>query len=320
MNRRRMVLVLPFVLAVCVTASHAEGPVIGVLLTSAGAQDPLLPALRRGLQDLGYAEGRNIHIELRSAEGHVERLPSLIGELLKLKPAVIVVGTEPALQAAHSATSSVPIVMIAHTYDPVESGLINSIGRPSGNITGISARAPELSAKRIELFKEAIPALRRLAVIWDPPAQNQVEELKPAASTLGVELQLLELHQPYNFRNAFRAARSKKVDAVIVLTSVTSYGERTRIAGEARQNRLPVTGYLHELTRAGGFISYGPELMDSFYRVAYFVDRLLRGAKPSDLPVEQAVKFRLVVNLRTAKALGIKVPESILLRADEVVR
>jgi putative ABC transport system substrate-binding protein len=300
--------------------AFAEGPVIGVLLTSAGSQDPWLPALHQELQDLGYAEGRDIHVELRSAEGHVDRLPALVGELLRLKPAAIVVGTEPALRAARDATRSVPIVMIAHTYDPVESGLIDSIARPGGNVTGISARTPELTSKRIELLKETIPALRRLAVIWDSPTQNQVAELKQPASTLGIELQLIQLHQPYDFKEAFRSARTKKADAIIVLTSVASYGERTRIAAEALENHLPMTGYLHELTRAGGFISYGPELRDSFYRVGYFIDRLLKGAKPSDLPIEQSATFRLVVNLRTAKALGIKVPETILVRADEVLR
>lgn len=300
--------------------ASAEGPVIGVLLTSAGSQDPWLPALRRGLQDLGYAEGRDVHVEFRSAEGHVGRLPRLVRELLGLKPAALVVGTEPALRAARDATSSVPIVMIAHTYDPVESGLIDSIARPGGNITGVSARTPELTSKRIELLKETIPALRRLAVIWDLPAQNQVAELKQPASTLGIELQLIQLHRPYDFKEAFRTAKTKKANAVIVLTSVASYGERTRIAAEALENHLPMTGYLHELTRAGGFISCGPELRDSFYRVSYFIDRLLKGAKPSDLPIEQSANFRLVVNLRTAKALSIRVPEAILVRADEVLR
>ena len=210
--------------------------------------------------------------------------------------------------------------MIAHTYDPVESGLVDTIARPGGNITGISARTPELTSKRVELLKETIPTLRRLAVIWDSPTQNQVAELKQPASTLGIELQLIQLHQPYDFKEAFKTARTKKADAVIVLTSVASYGERTRIAAEALESRLPMTGYLHELTRAGGLISYGPELGDSFYRVGYFIDRLLKGAKPSDLPIEQSAKFRLVVNLSTAKALSIKVPEAILVRADEVLR
>lgn len=224
------------------------------------------------------------------------------------------------MQAARNATTSIPIVMVAYTFDPLASGLIDSVGRPGGNLTGISSRAPELAGKRLELLKEAIPGLTRVAVLWDALARDQVEELNSAARSLGIQLELLELHAPYDFKTSFKIAKKKRAGAVIVLTSTAFYSQRVAIAQQALENRLPVTSYAHELTRAGGLVSYGPDLLDSFYRVAYFIDRLLKGAKPSELPVEQASNFKLVVNLKAAKALGVTIPESILLRADEVIR
>ena len=199
-------------------------------------------------------------------------------------------------------------------------GLVSSLGRPGGNITGIFTHAPELVAKRLELLKEAVPGLSRVAIFWDSYGRRQLGDIEPASRSLGIELQLIELTTPYDLKAAFKAARQQRASAVVLLYSPVFYVERDRIAQQALENRLPVIGYVAELTRAGLFMSYGSDGRSTFYRVAYFIDRLLKGVKPDDLPVEQPTKFELVVNLKTAKALGLTVPQSILLRADEVVR
>jgi putative ABC transport system substrate-binding protein len=320
----RRVLIAGLLLATLAGSAWAQQtpkvPIVGVLRTSAGPRDRITEAMLKGLRELGYTENVNIRIEIRTAEGEAARLPRLADELVGLKVDVIVAATEPAIRAAQTATSSIPIVMAAYTFDPVASRLIDSVGHPKGNLTGVTARAPELAAKRLELLKEAIPHLTRVAVLWDALSRNQIDELKPAASSLGIRLELDEVRAPYDFKSAIRTARKKKAGAVMVLTSVASYGQRKSIAEQALESRLPVTSYAHELTRAGRFISYGPELEDAFYRTAYFIDKLLKGARPSDLPLEQSENLKLVVNLKTAKLLGIAVPESVLVRADEVIR
>ena len=296
-------------------------PVVGVLMISLGPDHPLMQTLWKRLRELGYVDGQNIRFEFRGAQGQKDRLPDLARELARLKVDVILAGTEPAIWAAKDATGTIPIVMVAYASDPAASGLIDSFGRPGGNLTGIFTRETDLVGKRVELLKEAIPGLTRVAVLWDSFSRaGERDELAGAARALGIQLDLMELKAPYNFQAALRKAKKKGAGAIITLFSPPFYVQSTQIAEAALASRLPMTGSTHEVTRAGGLISYGTDFQDNYYRAAYFIDRLLKGAKPSDLPVEQAAIFKLVVNLKTAKTLGIAIPQSILLRADEVIK
>lgn len=325
MTRRNVLLALALNLAVAATHAWAQQtnkiPVVGFIATAAiGPDDPIVEAFRGGLRELGYIEGQNIRIEFRSAQGLVDRLPLLAQELVQLKVNAIVVGTEAAVRAAKQATSTTPIVAISFDYDLVVAGLIGSYNRPDANVTGIYTRQPELIGKRLELLKETLPGLSRVAVFWDPFGQRQLDEVKRAAHTLHIELEPVQLGAPYDFKAAFKTAKQKRAGAVLLLSSGTFYAERSRIAEQALEGRVPIMSWLDQLTRIGGLISYGPDARDTYWRIAYFIDRLLKGAKPGDLPIEQSAQFRLVVNLKTAKALGITIPQSILLRADEVIR
>jgi putative ABC transport system substrate-binding protein len=288
-------------------------------MTGAGPDDPLVKALHKGLKDAGYVEGQNIKLEFRSARLHPERAPRLAEELVQLKPDVIVAGAETAINAAKQATQTIPIVMVIFD-DPRSAGLIKSISQPGQNITGIFTRQPELTGKRLELLREIVPGVSRVAVLLDGFSKNEIDEVKPAADALGVETIFQELHPPYDFNATLKMSKRQRAGAVLALYSSTFYINRDQLAEAALRNHLPLTGYAHELTRAGGLFSYGPDLRDTYYRAAYFVDRLLKGAKPSDLPIEQPTKFLLVVNERTAKVLGVKIPESVLVRADEILR
>ena len=323
MTNRVLTLILSLLLGGTAAATWGQQPgripTVGILMTGAGPDDPLVKALRRGLSDRGYVEGQNIKFEFRSALLHAARAPHLAEELVHVKVDVIVAGAETAIRAAKQATSTIPIVMVVFD-DPKASGLIDSLNRPGQNLTGIFTRQPELTGKRFELLKELVPGLSRVAVYWDAFSKGELDEVKPAADAIGIELVFQALQPPYDFRAAFKASKKHRAGAVIALYSSTFYINRAQIAEAALQSRMPLTGYAHELTRAGGLFSYGPDLQDTYYRAAYFVDRLLKGAKPSDLPVEQPNKLVLVVNERTAKTLGVTIPESILLRADEVIR
>jgi len=295
-------------------------PVVGVLMLAAGPSEGPAQALRRGLRQLGYVEGQNIRIEYRTAQGRADRLAPLAQELVELKVNVIVTGAEPIARVIQRATSTIPIVVVLHDHDPVASGLVTSLSRPGGNLTGVFTRQSELVGKRLELLKEALPRVSRVAVFWDTYSQRQLDELQQAAHSIGVNLQSIELRAPYDFQAAFRAVKQKKADAIVVLFSPVFYQERARIAALALKAGLPTMNQEESWVAAGGLISYGPTIADTFGRAAYFVDRLLKGAKPSDLPVEQATSFKLTINLRTAKALRLSIPESIVLRADEVIR
>jgi putative ABC transport system substrate-binding protein len=295
-------------------------PVVGILFAAAGPDDPLIEALRKGLREFGYVEGQNIRFEFRGAQGQDDRLPRLARELVQLKVDVIFAGTAVSIRAAKQATSTIPIVALMHDQDPVASGLIESFSRPGGNITGIYQRQQELAGKRLELLKEALPNLSRVAVFWDSCCPGELAELKRAAGSIGIKLELMQLRAPYDFETAFTLAKQKKAGAVIVMFSAGFYVQRARIGALSLENGLPAMGQLRDLTEAGGLMSYGHETQDSFFRFAYFIDRLLKGAKPGEIPVEQVATFKLVVNLRTAKALGLIIPQSILLRADEVIR
>ena len=290
--------------------------VVGILLVSAGPDDPVVRAIGQGLGELGYVEGHDFRFEFRGAEGHVDRLPRLAEELVQLKVDFIIVGTEAALLAAKRSTSAIPIVAALFDYDPVAAGLVDSLAHPGGNITGVFSRAPELIAKRLELLKEAVPSAPRMAVFYDSYARRQTKEIEIASHSLGIELTRIELKSPNDFKMACKTARRHKAGAAILLYSPAFFVARDAAARYALESRLPTMGYTSEFARAGFFLSYGTDGASTFKHLAYFIDRIVKGAKPSELPVEQPTKFEMIVNLRTAKALGISVPESILLRAD----
>ena len=324
MTRRVLLFVLGLGVAVFVAATGAEQPkivpVVGILFVKAGPDDPVVETLRTGLRDRGYVEGRDLRIEHRSADGQLDRMPGLAEELVRLKVDVIVTGAYGSTRAAQQATSTIPIVANFYDQDPLASGFIDSFSRPSGNITGVYTRNELLAGKRLELLKEMLPGLSRVAVLWDSQGHADLEQLKPAARSLGIQLQLMELKTPYDFNAVFGIVKRQKAEAVIVLPSPQVYVNGARIGALALANGLPLTGESRHLTDAGGLMSYSTDLRDVFYRLAYFVDRLLKGAKVSDLPVEQTERIRLVVNLKTAKTFGLTIPQSILLRADEVIK
>ncbi len=294
--------------------------VVGRLAVPSGENDPLNDVIRTGLRELGYVEGRDFRIEYRSAQGQMDQLPRLAEELVRLKVDVIVTGTELSNRAAKQATSTIPIVAIFPDYDPVASGLIESFNHPGGNITGIFVHGSQLAGKRLELLKEMLPGLSRVAVLWDPFVRGEVKELEIAAHALGIQLQLEEVKSPYDFDGALGAAKRQKVGAAMLLGSPQVYIRRTQFGVLALKHKLPVIASFRDITEAGGLMSYSTDVFYAFHRAAYFIDRLLKGAKPGDLPVEQSETIKLVVNLKTAKVLGITVPESILLRADEVIQ
>jgi len=278
-------------------------------------------AFRQGLRELGYVEGRTIALEVRSAEGKRERLPALAAELVRLEVDVIVTATVPGIRAVQQATKTIPIVM-AVVVDPVATGFVASLARPGGNITGLSMMAPELAGKWLELLKEAVPRVSRVAVLRNPTnpgAALSLSETEVAARALGVRLQLLEVRTPEELDGAFGAAARDRAGALIVLPDPMFHTHRTRIADLAAKSRLPAIYYARDYVEAGGFMAYGANIADMYRRAAYFVDRILKGARPADLPVEQPTKFELVINLKTAKALGLTIPQSILIRADHVI-
>jgi putative ABC transport system substrate-binding protein len=276
----------------------------------------------QGLQELGYVEGQNILIEGRWYGEQTERLPALAAELVRLKVDVIVAGAAPAPDAAQRATSTIPIVMANHS-DPVGSGLVASLARPGRNVTGLSLRAPELVGKQLQLLKEAVSGITRVAVLSDPTIPNNalvLKEAEVAARSLKVQLQVLQVRAPVDFASAFSAMTKDRAGGLIILGGSMFFAQRTRFAELAAQSRLPSMYLLKEYAEAGGLIAYGPNLRESFRRAATYVDKILKGAKPADLPVEQPTKFELVINLKTAKALGLTIPQSVLLRADEVIQ
>ena len=279
-------------------------------------------AFFKGLRDLGYVEGQNLTIEYRWANWGSDRLAAFAAELVHLKVDVIVStgGSAPALAAKH-ATTVIPIVFV--TGDPVGIGLVPSLSRPGGNLTGVNILTTELNAKRLDLLKEAFPGASRIGVLANPgPPTYRVarRNLEDAARTLNVRLYLREVRGPNDLDNAFAAMVKERVDALLVLNDPLLFAQRGRIAGLAAKNKLPGIYEWREFSGAGGLMSYGADLADLYRHAAMYVDKILKGAKPADLPVEQPTKFQLVVNLKTAKVLGMTIPQSILVRADEVIR
>ncbi len=278
---------------------------------------------QEGLRDLGYVEGQNIAIEFRSADGSLERLNYLADELVRLRVDVIVAGSTIGAIAAKRATSTIPVVM-ANVADPVGAGLVSSLARPGRNITGLSTMGADISGKRLELIKEVVPKLRRMGVLWYPDSPSGIaafKELKAAAQTVGVDIRSLGVRPPVpEIDQAFGTAVNWRADALIALDDALIFTNRTRIIALAARHRLPsVYGY-REFPDAGGLMAYGPSRHDMYRQAAVYVDKILKGAKPADLPVERPTKFELVINLKTAKALGLTIPQSLLGRADEVIQ
>ena len=325
MNRRLLLLALACGVASVVSPpipaqQQGKVPVVGILMLTAGPNDPIIETIRRELRSFGYVDGQSIRIEHRGALGQVDRLPQLAQELVELKVDAMIVGGESIARVAKQATTTIPIVMVAFDFDPVAAGLVDSLSRPGGNVTGVFPLTSELVGKNLELLKELVPGVSRMEVLYDAFGTRQLAVLEAAARTLGVQLQLVEVRSPYDYNAAFKHATKKKADAMMVLASPHFYVARDQIAKLALQYKLPTIGGGDPLVRAGGLISYGPNLLATFGRTAYFVDRVLKGASPAGIPIEQPTQYFLVVNLKTAKALGITIPQSILQRADEVIR
>jgi putative ABC transport system substrate-binding protein len=296
---------------------------IGWLGVSSPSDRPsLFDAFRQRLRELGWIEGRNIVIDFRYAEGRVDRLPDLAAELVRLKVDVIVSFGTQGVTAAKNATETIPIVMIA-VRDPVGTGLIASLARPGGNVTGGSGSAGlEIFAKQLELLKETVPKVGRVAILSNPANayhELAIRELKIAARPLGLELQLLEARGPNEFDGAFAAMAKERAGALLVLSDVMLNSHRARVADLVARSRLPAMYGVRESVEAGGLMSYGPSFLDLFRRAATYVDKILKGAKPAELPVELPTEFELVINMKTAKALGLTIPQSLLLRADEMI-
>jgi putative ABC transport system substrate-binding protein len=298
---------------------------IGWLSLNVAPNPHLREALLQGLRDLGYVEGRNVVIELRDAGGKSARLPALAAELVALKVDVILAGGTPQALAAKQATRTVPIVFLGAT-DPVTDGLVTSLARPGGNVTGLSTTAtPEIIGKRLELLTQAIPGLSGVAVLWQPGGQGErtnkdlLKATEVAARALGVRLQVVEARGPADFDRAFSDMTRARAGALVVFGGPMFFNERRPLVDLAAKNRLPVVYSQREFVDAGGLLAYGVNIADMYRRAVTYVDKILKGAKPADLPVEQPTKFELVINLKTAKALGLTIPQSLLQRADHVV-
>jgi putative ABC transport system substrate-binding protein len=295
------------------------------LLQSASSEVTFLDGFRQGLRELGYIEGRNFTLETRFGEMNPERLSSLAAELVRLKADIIVAGGAPAIRAAMKATSAIPIVMRAGS-DPVRAGIVASLAHPGGNVTGVASINLDLIGKRLELLMEIVPGIKHVAVLsaWSNPTTfkgtDEYKEMEAAARVLGVKLQILSARDPNSIDNAFLAMARDHPQALLVIPSPRYVQNRKLILERASQNRLP-TIYPHSLfVENGGLMSYGPDFADEYRRTAIYVDKILRGAKPADLPVEQPTKLELVINLETAKQIGLTIPPNLLARADRVIR
>ncbi len=301
----------------------AKVPRIGFLWSSGRtATPPNFEAFRQGLRELGYMEGQNIAFESRWAEVRFDRLPTLAGELVRLRVDLIATGGTPAARAAKEATTTIPIVAVA-VGDPVGTGLVASLARPGGNLTGLSDITVDMSAKRLELIKEVVPTVSRVAVLWNPTHPTnplQLRETQVAAQAFGVRVQLAEVRGADELERAFATMMRERPGALVVLSDPFMLLHRGRLADLAAKNRLPAVYPWREHAEAGGLMSYGPSLPDLYRRAATYVDKILKGAKPADLPVEQPTRFELVINLKTAKALGLTIPPSVLIRADQVIQ
>jgi putative tryptophan/tyrosine transport system substrate-binding protein len=307
-------------------AAHAQQSAtiakVGIITLGVGASSPYLEAFRQGLREHGYIEGKNIVLEYRFAEGHVDRLPGMAAELVRLNVKVIITESAPAALAASQATKKIPIVMAVVT-NPVKLGLAASLARPGGNVTGLTLSGAERTAKQLQLLKESVPSTSTVAVIYNPMRPDIEDELKEATGTarsLGLALKFFEVRTPHDFDATFEAVASARPSGVITIGHGMLLGNSKGIVDFALKSRLPGVFPEREFAEAGGLMAYGPDIGANFRRAASFVDKILKGAKPADLPIEQPTKWGLVVNLRTAKALGLKIPGTVLVRADEIIQ
>jgi putative tryptophan/tyrosine transport system substrate-binding protein len=323
------ILVVVILLVVGVTAEAQQAKKvtrIGYLASGDAARESTrAEAIRLALRERGYIEGQNIVTEYRYAKGKRDRLPELAAELVRLKVDIIVaVGGDPLILAAKKATKTIPIVMVGAGIDPVAAGFVETLARPGGNVTGLTNISVDLGGKRLELFKEALPKVARVAVLYDPanpPNVREVKEVLPvAARALRLTVRTWEVRDADGFERVFSALSKERPDGLYVTGGLVMNANQKRIVGFALKSRLPSVYIRREFVDAGGLMSYGADLADSYRRVAYFVDRILKGTKPADLPVEQPTKFELVINLKTTKQIGLTIPPNVLARADKVIK
>jgi putative tryptophan/tyrosine transport system substrate-binding protein len=329
MSNKIILTMLATAMLAFVNLSQAQQPAkvhrIGYLSTNGDASNPppFVEAFRQGLRDLGYVEGKNILVEYRYHEGKVDRVPGLVAELVRLKLDALVVVPSPAIRAAKQATKTIPIVMVT-TQDPVATGIVDSLARPGGNITGVTRLTRDLNGKRLELFKEAVPTISRVGVLLEANSTSgriHLSEYDAAARPLNIRLQSLEVQrQNPDFAAAFQTAAKGRVNGLITIGSALTIFYRKQITDLAIKNRMPSMYEAKDYVEPGGLISYSANDAESFKRAATYVDKILKGAKPADLPVEQPTKFELVINLRTAKQIGLTIPQWVLMRADRVIR
>jgi len=326
MKRRTYCAALTVVLFAFGVSARAQVPqqlrVAWVSIEPASSKSPYVDAFLGGMRELGYTEGKNILFEQRWADGKLDRLATFAAELVRLKMDIIVSAGPTVTRALSEVTSTIPIVM-GFDDDPVGSGFVASLSRPGRNITGLSTLSPELSGKQLELLKEILPKISRVAVLGSsthPGTTQTLKEMESISAAFGVQIQYIELQVPKDIDPAFSAARKAPADAVVVLTSVVTNTNKKPIVELAARNRLPAIYYTAEWTQNGGLLSYGANFDDLFRRAATYVDKILKGAKPADLPVEQARKFELTVNLKAAKQIGLSIPVNVLARANRVIR
>jgi ABC-type uncharacterized transport system substrate-binding protein len=320
-----LVLALSLTLAPLATEAQqpAKIPHLGYLVLAPLSETPSpeRAAFLAGLRELGWIDGKTIAIEYRSAKWNIELLDDLAEELVRMNVDIIVAaGAGPPIRAAKQATSTIPVVMAA-SADPVAERLVASLARPGGNVTGMSLMTPELGSKRLELLKEVVPRVARVAVLWDPATSNHLElqATRAAARTLGVTLKLMEVKNVDDLARVLAVLEKERPDGLTMFFDSKSTGYRALVGDFAKKHKIPTIFGAKEFAQAGGLMSYAPDRAESFRRAATYVDKILRSAKPGDLPIEQPTKFELVINLKTAKALGLTIPPSVLLRADEVI-
>jgi ABC-type uncharacterized transport system substrate-binding protein len=329
MKAKLLVYALPALILAIIHLAEAQQPAkiprIGYVSGTGNASDqgPYVEALRQGLRDLGYIEGKNFAIEYRGAEGKLDRMAGLVGELLQLKVDVLIVPVLSAIRAAKQLTKTIPVVMVSNV-DPVATGIVDSLARPGGNITGLATLNRELSGKRLELLKEVVPRLSRVGVLKDAEAETapfDFKEYQAAGRMLKVQLQSLEVQgQIPDLEAAFQAAVKERADALITITSAKLFLHQKQIVNLAIKNRLPSMYQGSTWVESGGLMSYSTNDLDMYRRAATYVDKILKGTKPADIPVEQPMKFEFVVNLKTAKQIGLTIPQSVLYRADKVIK
>ena len=326
MCKRIVICLLTIALLSIVPFAQAQQPKkvprIGFLSAGSGSPSARTQAFLQGLEALGYVEGKNILIDYRAAEGKNDRLPDLVAELIHLKVDVIVATSTLAARPAKAATKTIPIV--AFSGDPVGTGLVVSLARPGGNVTGVTNLSPDLSGKRFELLKEIVPGVVRIAVMWDPEGPVPLlafKETQEAARAMGLQIQSLEVRGPKpDIEGAFNAATKSRAGALITISNPLISRHRAQIVDRAGKNRLPAIWPDLRYIDAGGLVSYGVDGRALYNRLAYYIDKILKGAKPADLPVEQPTKFELVINLKTAKQIGLTIPPNVLARADKVIK